>query len=143
MSLSAATGIEDGWIDGIAIAAVRLSCRFPDEKLAWPPGSEPSETDSPELRAIADAARSLVAARDAWLNPAGATPAELQKRTLTNLYNARPDWLASAHSRLDAAVFAAYESATGEPWPADRTDEELLTNLLALNLRRSAAAAKK
>ena len=31
------------------------------------------------------------------------------KRTLTNLYNARPTWLDLAHRRLDEAVFAAYE----------------------------------
>ena len=30
------------------------------------------------------------------------------KRTLTNLYNARPTWLDLAHKRLDEAVFAAY-----------------------------------
>ena len=33
---------------------------------------------------------------------------ELRKRTLTNLYNARPAWLAHLHTTLDAAVFAAY-----------------------------------
>ena len=33
---------------------------------------------------------------------------ELKKRTLTNLYNARPQWLADAHAALDAAVAAAY-----------------------------------
>ena len=32
----------------------------------------------------------------------------LKKRTLTNLYNARPQWLADAHEALDAAVAAAY-----------------------------------
>ena len=32
----------------------------------------------------------------------------LKKRTLTNLYNARPQWLADAHDALDAAVAAAY-----------------------------------
>ena len=31
----------------------------------------------------------------------------LKKRTLTNLYNARPQWLADADA-LDAAVAAAY-----------------------------------
>ena len=50
--------------------------------------------------------------RDAWLNPPGASEAELKKRTLTNLYNARPTWLDNAHRKLDAAVFAAYG------WPA-------------------------
>jgi hypothetical protein len=55
----------------------------------------------------------------------------LQKHTLTNLYNARPDWLAAAHRRLDAAVFAAYG------WPEDLADEEILARLLALNLARA------
>ena len=32
----------------------------------------------------------------------------LKKRTLTNLYNQRPTWLAQAHQKLDEAVFAAY-----------------------------------
>ena len=32
----------------------------------------------------------------------------LKARTLTNLYNARPQWLADAHAALDAAVAAAY-----------------------------------
>ena len=33
---------------------------------------------------------------------------QLRKRTLTNLYNERPTWLANLHATLDAAVFAAY-----------------------------------
>ncbi len=43
-----------------------------------------------------------------WLNSEGASEAELKRRTLTNLYNARPTWLDNAHKRLDPAVFAAY-----------------------------------
>lgn len=66
------------------------------------------------------------------LNEAGLTPAELKKRTLTNLYNARPQWLVDIHQRLDEAVFAAYG------WPADLPDEEILSRLLALNLERAA-----
>ena len=31
----------------------------------------------------------------------------LKKRTLTNLYNARPQWLAHAHAALDAAALPA------------------------------------
>ena len=58
--------------------------------------------------------------------------AKLKKRTLTNLYNERPAWLANAHRRLDEAVFAAYG------WPADLSDDDLLAKLLALNLERSA-----
>ena len=56
----------------------------------WPPGIEPSETDSPIVRAIAEAARELVRLRDAWLNPPGISETDLKKRTLTNLYNERP-----------------------------------------------------
>jgi hypothetical protein len=58
--------------------------------------------------------------------------AKLKKRTLTNLYNERPAWLAHAHANLDAAVAAAYE------WPANLNDEEILERLLALNLERAA-----
>jgi hypothetical protein len=76
--------------------------------------------------------RRLDELRRNWLNPEGASEAELKKRTLTNLYNARPTWLDNMHERLDAAVFAAYE------WPLDITDEVVLQNLLALNLGRSA-----
>ena len=95
----------------------------------WPPGQEPA--DDPRVEAIAQAARELVQLRDAWLNPPGASDAELKKRTLTNLYNARPTWLDNAHRKLDAAVFAAYG------WPADLSDDEILARLLALNLARA------
>ncbi len=107
---------------------------------------------------IAAAARRLNELREAWLNPpewvdwvitpeeekAGfpkrpvAKPgheADLKKRTLTNLYNARPAWLDLAHKALDQAVAAAYD------WPdysADMPDEEILRRLLALNLERAA-----
>jgi type II restriction/modification system DNA methylase subunit YeeA len=98
----------------------------------WPPGHEPQ--DSPLVEAIAEAARELVAKRDAWLNPPDASAEELKRRTLTNLYNARPSWLAEAHRKLDAAVFAAYG------WPVTLTDAELLERLLALNHERAAAS---
>ncbi len=97
----------------------------------WPPGREPQ--GDPRVEAIAAAARRLVELRDAWLNPPSADAAELKKRTLTNLYNERPTWLDLAHTKLDAAVFAAYG------WPADLTDEQILERLLALNLARAAA----
>jgi type II restriction/modification system DNA methylase subunit YeeA len=97
----------------------------------FPPGHEPA--DDPRVKAIAEAARQLVQQRDAWLNPPDASEAELKKRTLTNLYNARPTWLANAHRQLDTAVFAAYG------WPASLTDDEILARLLALNLERAAA----
>ena len=85
------------------------------------------------MEAIAEAARELVEKRDDWLNPPDASAKELKKRTLTNLYNARPSWLVDAHRKLDAAVFAAYG------WPDTLTDAELLEQLLALNHERAAA----
>ena len=83
----------------------------------------------PRAVAVAEAARRLVELRDRWLNPPEwvewvdepvpgyprrPVPRDedaakaLRKRTLTNLYNARPQWLADAHAALDAAVAAAY-----------------------------------
>ena len=106
--------------------------------------------DDPRAIAIAEAARRLVELRDRWLNPPEwvawvdepvpgypkrpvphdeATAKELKKRTLTNLYNARPQWLADAHAALDAAVAAAYG------WPAGISNDDALRELLALNLR--------
>ena len=107
---------------------------------------------------IAAAAETLNARREAWLNPpewvdwvitpeeekAGfpkrpvAKPgyeAEVKKRTLTNLYNARPAWLDLAHKELDAAVAEAYGWTDYTP---EMPDEEILRRLLALNLERSA-----
>ncbi len=49
----------------------------------------------------------------------------IKKRTLTNLYNARPQWLADAHEALDAAVAAAYG------WSAHISDDEVLREMLA------------
>ena len=51
----------------------------------------------------------------------------LKKRTLTNLYNGRPQWLADAHEALDAAVATAYG------WSADISGEDALRELQALN----------
>ena len=83
----------------------------------------------PRAQDIASAARRLVELRDRWLNPPewvkwveepvpgyphravprdGNATKALKKRTLTNLYNARTQWLADSHARLDAAVAAAY-----------------------------------
>lgn len=109
---------------------------------------------------IAAAAEKLNSLREAWLNPpewvdwvitpeeekAGfpkrpvAKPgheAEVKKRTLTNLYNARPAWLDMAHKALDAAVAEAYGWADYSP---EMPDEEILRRLLALNLERAAYA---
>ena len=52
---------------------------------------------------------------------------ELKARTLTNFYNARPQWLADAHAALDAAVATAYG------WDGGISDHDALTALLDLN----------
>lgn len=98
----------------------------------WPPGTEPSETDDSRIKAIADAARELVRLRHNWLNPPGIPPAELKKRTPTNLYNSRPAWLQIAHQYLDRAVYAAY----GLEYPLGQ--DGVFRHLLALNLQRAA-----
>ena len=56
----------------------------------------------------------------------------LAERTLTNLYNAQPDWLRLAHENIDAAVFAAYG------WSPAIADRQLLEYLLMLNQQRAA-----
>ncbi|MFA7429495.1 MAG: class I SAM-dependent DNA methyltransferase [Rhodospirillaceae bacterium] len=111
----------------------------------------------PRAQAIAQAAARLDELRRNWLNPPDLVDvvpevvpgfpdrlipkddkaaAELKKRTLTNLYNARPAWLANAHATLDAAVAAAYG------WPADISEDDALARLLALNHQRAAHGAK-
>ena len=79
---------------------------------------------------VENVARTLCDLRAGWLNPPGMGAAEL-KRTLTNLYNQRPTWLAQTHERLDQAVHAAY----GWEWPLE--DDEVLSSLLDLNLARA------
>ena len=62
---------------------------------------------------------------------------ELRKRTLTNLYNARPAWLDHAHKALDEAVAGAY--GWGDDWRAGAlTDDEILARLFHLNQQRTA-----
>ncbi|MDE0147837.1 MAG: class I SAM-dependent DNA methyltransferase, partial [Rhodospirillaceae bacterium] len=99
--------------------------------------------------AIAEAARRLVELRDRWLNPpewvqwldepAPGYPKRpvprdedaakaLKTRTLTALYNTRPQWLTDAHAALDAAVAAAYG------WDVGIAEDEALGELLAMNL---------
>ena len=96
----------------------------------------PHPTDE-QRAAIAAAAAELNRLRENWLNPADVSAAELRRRTLTNLYNQRPTWLANAHATLDAAVADAYG------WPADSPNQQILERLLALNLERAAAEAQK
>ena len=52
----------------------------------------------------------------------------LKARTLTNLYNTRPQWLVDAHAALDGAVAAAYG------WDVDISIDDALRTLLVLNL---------
>ncbi|GHU26506.1 hypothetical protein AGMMS50256_03900 [Betaproteobacteria bacterium] len=131
------------------------------------PLAEENELDSGDQRndggeAIAAAAVHLNTLRENWLNPpewvdwvitpeeekAGfpkhpvAKPgfgAELKKRTLTNLYNARPAWLDMAHKALDRAVAAAYGWTDYTP---EMPNEEILRRLLELNRERTKTRAK-
>jgi len=74
---------------------------------------------------------------------------QLKKRTLTNLYNERPTWLAHAHRDLDRAVAAAYgwpeeladRAQPENPDAADRkaAEEEILKRLFDLNQERARA----
>jgi type II restriction/modification system DNA methylase subunit YeeA len=102
--------------------------------LPWPPGCEP--VDDPRVTAIGEAAKTLNELRENWLNPEDATEAELKKRTLTNLYNARPQWLRNAHAALDKAVWAAY--GWDDPDPSTFEEDTILSRLLALNQERAA-----
>ena len=122
----------------------------------------PAYADDPRAQKIAVAAQKLDQLRRNWLNPPdlvdivpevtptaapGEAPrrypdrilpkspeaaAKLKARTLTNLYNERPRWLADAHDALDRAVAAAYG------WPEDISTDDALARLLALNLERAA-----
>ena len=89
------------------------------------------EPTGEQREAIAEAARELNELREGWLNPPGMPESELKRRTLTNLYNARPTWLQNVHDRLDRAVADAYG------WPHDLSEPEILERLLALNLERA------
>jgi len=127
---------------------------FPFPEGMTPDGPAAKYASNARAMTIAAKAQRLNELREAWLNPpdlvkrvpevvpgypdrllpvdaeAGAI---LKKRTLTNLYNARPQWLADAHAALDAAVAAAYG------WPNDLSDDDLLVKLFALNQERAAA----
>jgi type II restriction/modification system DNA methylase subunit YeeA len=111
----------------------------------------------PRAQAIAAAAARLNDLRENWLNPADLVvripevvpgyldrilprtddaARELNRRTLTNLYNTRPQWLVNAHAALDEAVADAY--GWGEDWRTGRPDDnEILERLFALNQARS------
>ena len=101
--------------------------------LPWSPGTEP--VNDSRVIEIGVAAKALDDLRRSWLDPEGASDAELKKRTLTNLYNARPTWLANAHARLDRAVWEAYGWSDGDPNSVP--EDVILSRLLGLNIERS------
>ncbi|BBU62545.1 DNA methyltransferase yeeA [Methylosinus sp. C49] len=127
------------------------------ETFPFPEGLTPNipaaaYADDPRAIRIAAAAKRLDELRRAWLNPPDLVEivpevvpgypdrilpkdteaaVKLKERTLTNLYNQRPQWLADAHAALDRAVAAAYG------WPEEISTEEALEKLLALNLSRA------
>jgi hypothetical protein len=90
------------------------------------------ECDAVDHQAVADAAKRLDTFRSRWLNPESIPPHELKNRTLTNLYNQNPTWLAQVHDDLDRVVHASY----GWPYPLD--EQEMLGRLLELNFARPA-----
>ncbi len=132
------------------------------ETFPFPEGLSPDlpATDyaaDPRAVAIAEAARRLVELRDRWLHPPEwvawvdepapgypkrpvardeAAAKHLKTRTLTRLYNARPQWLADAHAALDAAVAAAYG------WDAGIGEEEALIALLEGNLIQASSTSE-
>jgi len=124
------------------------------------PNLKPSEYSNPHVGEIATIAARLNELRENWLNPPEwtdripevvpgypdrivAKPSfedKLKKRTLTNLYNERPTWLANIHRDLDAAVAKAYG---WDDYTPAMPDDEILRRLLALNLERAAAQHKE
>jgi len=133
------------------------------ETFPFPEGLTPNipadeYADAPRAIKIAAAAKRLNEFRENWLNPADlvdrvpevvsgypdrilpkndAAAKELKKRTLTNLYNARPAWLDHAHKALDEAVAEAY--GWGDDWRAGvLTEDEILARLFKLNQERAA-----
>ncbi|PPD45126.1 MAG: SAM-dependent methyltransferase [Methylocystis sp.] len=127
------------------------------ETFPFPEGLTPNIPAStyakdPRARRIAAAAKKLDELRRNWLNPPDQIVIEpevvpgypdrilpkdaqaaalLKTRTLTNLYNERPQWLVNAHAELDKAVASAYG------WPEDIATEDALAKLLELNLQRA------
>jgi len=127
------------------------------ETFPFPEGLAPdipatNYANDPRAQKIAATAQRLDELRNNWLNPPDlvmrvpevvegypdrilpkdeAAASVLKKRTLTNLYNECPMWLANAHHDLDTAVAAAYG------WQPDISGDEALRRLLALNQTRA------
>jgi hypothetical protein len=129
------SGIHELWARGMGTQLREAESGFrytPSTCFETFPFPRPTDEQRDE---IAAAARRLNELREGWLNPPGLEPEELEFRTLTNLYNERPTWLADAHARLDRAVLAAYG------WSSGLADDALLDALLVLNLGRAASAS--
>jgi hypothetical protein len=62
-------------------------------------------------------------------------PDVLKNRTLTNLYNERPTWLAMLHADLDRAVWSAYGWEDADPAMVEK--DVILGRLLGLNGERA------
>jgi len=131
------------------------------ETFPFPEGLSPNipaaeYANNPLAVRIGEAAKRLDELRNNWLNPAewvervpevvagypdriiakAGHENDLKKRTLTNLYNARPAWLHHLHQELDAAVAAAYG---WDDYTPDMPDEEILARLFVMNQERSQA----
>lgn len=139
----------------------RYNASYIFETFPFPEGLTPDIAASqyatdPRAVAIAAAAKRLNELRENWLNPPDlvkqvpevvpgyldrllpkddAAAAILRKRTLTNLYNERPTWLANAHRDLDKAVAAAYGWID---WGDGLPDDVILERLFKLNQERAA-----
>jgi hypothetical protein len=117
--------------------------------------------DDPRAINIGNAGKRLDELRNNWLNPPDLidlvpevvtgypdrilpkneqAAAELKKRTLTNLYNQRPQWLADAHRDLDAAVAAA---TAGRPTFRRTTRWQSFSNSIWLVQRLQTPLKKK
>jgi type II restriction/modification system DNA methylase subunit YeeA len=93
----------------------------------------PENPSAAAVAAVEAAACALCDLRTGWLNPPEFDSTALEQRTLTNLYNQRPAWLAQAHERLDRAVHETYG------WGFPLEDDEVVSRLLELNLARPAS----
>jgi len=90
----------------------------------------PGAVDGPWKRYVQDPdERGIGTARYAKKIPRDIESArKLKKRTLTNLYNLRPEWLSLAHNKLDEAVAEAYGISLNS------SDDDILHMLLDRNL---------
>ncbi len=137
------------------------SSTFETFPFPWPLSLRPEELGLEQRRhhqSISDSASALEHARSNWLNPpdlvrrepdvheglpakllpvSEAAARQLQKRTMTQLYNQLPDWLRRLHQDLDHTVLNAYG------WPADLDEAEALRRLLELNHARASTAVTK